>query len=207
MVGQAKTWQHPNMLKTRTQSASSHTLNSDRAAGLVSRALLHLAEGDQQTAQVLYEQAIQREPLAVPPYVNLADLLRLQGDESASAAVLQAGLQVQPEAPALLQARALQLVRAGDLGAAAPLIERAQAAAPERPDLVVLLALAYDGLGQTERARAVLAAFVERHVSYRQPLQTWLSLAQRDAAAGDAAAVVEVRRAAALLAALDQVSR
>ncbi|MEC8601243.1 MAG: tetratricopeptide repeat protein, partial [Pseudomonadota bacterium] len=106
----------------------------------------------------LLDRAIQLDPYAAGPYINQADILRLEGDEHASMAILDQGLSALPGNGMLLYSRALSAIRAGDSDGALKFIQRARQADADHLDYLMIEVLLLERLGEPQEAIAVLEA-------------------------------------------------
>lgn len=144
-----------------------------------------------------------------PAEVAVAELALAEGDAGEAAAAATRALELVPGEPAALAALGQARLSQRDFAGAAAALEDALAGLPQADRLHYPLALAYRGLGRTERAREELAKvgktgarardpFLEELDAARQGELAPLLRARRAAAAGDwNAAVVELRRAVA----------
>ena len=117
-----------------------------------------MAEGGRSEAKDLLDRAIQQDPYAAGPYVNQADILRLEGEERASMAILDQGLSALPGDDMLLYSRALGAVRAGDSTGALTFIRRARQVDADQLDYLMIEVLLLERLGEPQEAIAVLEA-------------------------------------------------
>ena len=129
-----------------------------RAEGGLADAARAMAEGRRSKAKDLLDRAIQQDPYAVGPYINQADILRLEGDERASMAILDQGLSALPGSGMLLYSRALSAVRAGDSNGALRFIRRARQADADQLEYLMIEVLLLERLGEPQEAIAVLDA-------------------------------------------------
>ena len=129
-----------------------------RAEGGLADAARAMAEGRRSEAKDLLDRVIQQDPFAAAPYINKADILRLEGDERASMAILDQGLSALPGDDMLLYSRALAAVRAGDSTGALTFIRRARQADADQPDYLMIEVLLLERLGEPQEAIAVLEA-------------------------------------------------
>ena len=117
-----------------------------------------MAEGRRSEAKDLLDRAIQQDPYAVGPYINQADILRLEGDERASMTILDQGLSALPGNGMLLYSRALSAVRGGDSDGALTFIRRARQADADQLDYLMIEVLLLERLGESQEAIALLDA-------------------------------------------------
>ena len=129
-----------------------------RAEGGLADAARAMAEGRRSEAKDLLDRAIQQDPYAAGPYINQADILRLEGDERASMAILDQGLSALPGNGMLLYSRALSAVRAGDSDGALTFIRRARQADADQLEYLMIEVLLLERLGEPQEAIAVLDA-------------------------------------------------
>ena len=129
-----------------------------RAEGGLADAARAMAEGRRSEAKDLLDRAIQQDPYAVGPYINQADILRLEGDERASMAILDQGLSALPGNGMLLYSRALSAVRGGDSDGALTFIRRARQADADQLDYLMIEVLLLERLGESQEAIALLDA-------------------------------------------------
>ena len=129
-----------------------------RAEGSLADAARAMAEGRRAEAKDLLDRAIQQDPYAVGPYINQADILRLEGDERASMAILDQGLSALPGDDMLLYSRALSAIRAGDSNGALTFIRRARQVDADLLDYLMIEVLLLERLGEPQEAIAVLEA-------------------------------------------------
>ena len=129
-----------------------------RAEGGLADAARAMAEGRRSKAKDLLDRAIQQDPYAAGPYINQADILRLEGDERASMAILDQGLSALPGNGMLLHSRALSAVRTGDSDGALTLVRRARQADADQLEYLMIEVLLLERLGEPQEAIAVLDA-------------------------------------------------
>ena len=129
-----------------------------RAEGGLADAARAMAEGRRAEAKDLLDRAIQLDPYAAGPYINQADILRLEGDERASMAILDQGLSALPGNGMLLYSRALSAIRAGDSNGALKFIQRARQVDADQLDYLMIEVLLLERLGEPQEAIAVLEA-------------------------------------------------
>jgi len=129
-----------------------------RAEGRLADAARAMGEGRRSEAKDLLDRAIQQDPYAVGPYINQADIFRLEGDERASMAILDQGLSALPGNGMLLYSRALSAVRAGDTDGALTFIRRARQADADQLEYLMIEVLLLERLGEPQEAIAVLDA-------------------------------------------------
>jgi len=129
-----------------------------RAEGGLADAARAMGEGRRSKAKDLLDRAIQQDPYAAGPYINQADILRLEGDERASVAILDQGLSVLPDDGMLLYSRALGAVREGDNTDALMFIRRARQVDADQLDYLMIEVLLLERLGEPQEAIAVLEA-------------------------------------------------
>ena len=129
-----------------------------RAEGRLADAARAMAEGRLSEAKDLLGRAIQQEPYAAGPYINQAEILRLEGDERASMAILDQGLSALPGDDTLLYSRALGAVRAGDSTGALTFIRRARQVDADHLDYMMMEVLLLERLGEPQEAIAMLEA-------------------------------------------------
>ena len=144
--------------KAIKELATASTQIAWRAEGRLADAARAIAEGGRSEAKDLLDRAIRQDPYAVGPYINQADILRLEGDERASMAVLDQGLSALPGDGMLLHSRALSAVRAGDSTAALTFIRRARQADAAQLDYLMIEVLLLERLGEPQEGIAVLDA-------------------------------------------------
>jgi len=129
-----------------------------RAEGGLADAARAVAEGRRSKAKDLLDRAIQQDPYAAGPYINQADILRLEGDERASMAILDQGLSALPGNGMLLHSRALSAVRTGDSHGALTFIRRARQVEADQLEYLMIEILLLERLGDPQEAIAVLDA-------------------------------------------------
>jgi Tfp pilus assembly protein PilF len=129
-----------------------------RAEGGLADAARAMGEGRRSKAKDLLDRAIQQDPYAAGPYINQADILRLEGDERASMAILDQGLSALPGNGMLLHSRALSAVRTGDSHGALTFIRRARQVEADQLEYLMIEILLLERLGDPQEAIAVLDA-------------------------------------------------
>ena len=148
----------PACSKAMNELATASEQIAWRAEGGLADAARAMAEGRRAEAKDLLDRAIQQDPYAVGPYINQADILRLEGDERASMAILDQGLSALPGNGMLLYSRALSAVRAGDSNGALTFIRRARQVDADLLDYLMIEVLLLERLGEPQEAIAVLDA-------------------------------------------------
>tara|TARA_A100001388_G_scaffold214428_2_gene164904 strand:+ start:161 stop:1237 length:1077 start_codon:yes stop_codon:yes gene_type:complete len=129
-----------------------------RAEGGLADAARAMAEGRRSEAKDLLDRVIQQDPFAAAPYINKADILRLEGDERASKTILDQGLALLPGDGMLLYSRALGAVRAGDSNGALTFIQLARQVDADQLDYLMIEILLLERLDKRQEAAAVLEA-------------------------------------------------
>ena len=148
----------PACSKAMNELATASTQIAWRAEGGLADAARAMAEGRRSEAKDLLDRAIQQDPYAAGPYINQADIFRLEGDERASMAILDQGLSALPGNGMLLHSRSLSAVRAGDSNGALTFIRRARQADADQLDYLMIEVLLLEHLGEPLEAIAVLDA-------------------------------------------------
>ncbi len=137
---------------------------------------LHLILGEPNAARAEYETAIRLAPYALPPYVNLADLLRTEGRDAEGEVLLRQALARAPENADVLYALGLLLAREKRMDEAVGVLGQAATQAPERAHYAVAFALALQATGDESRATKVLEAAHARRPGEREPLALLVAL-------------------------------
>jgi tetratricopeptide (TPR) repeat protein len=135
----------------------------ERPEAHLNLAQLALARGDRATAERELGAALRIDPLFVPAYVNMADLLRESKGEREAEGGLRDGLGRVPDAAALHHALGLALVRQQRSAEGLPELARAAELAPEDPRFGYVHAVALHDLGQKDAAVAALRKVLARH--------------------------------------------
>lgn len=138
-------------------------INADQPWSHVNRALLHLARGDQASAEQSYLSALRIDPDSIEASANLADLYReLERDDRAEA-ILRSGLARNPDSAELGHALGLLLVRTKRLPEALHFLELAADRRPENARFGYVFAVALHTSGAAPRAITVLERTHLRH--------------------------------------------
>ena len=148
----------PACSKAINEQATASTQIAWRAEGGLADAARAMVEGRRSEARDLLDRAIQQDPYAAGPYINQADIFRLEGDERASMAILDQGLSALPGNGMLLHSRSLSAVRAGDSNGALTFIRRARQADADQLEYLMIEVLLLERLGEPQEAIAVLDA-------------------------------------------------
>ena len=148
----------PACSKAINELATASTQIAWRAEGGLADAARAMVEGRRSEARDLLDRAIQQDPYAAGPYINQADIFRLEGDERASMAILDQGLSALPGNGMLLHSRSLSAVRAGDSNGALTFIRRARQADADQLEYLMIEVLLLERLGEPQEAIAVLDA-------------------------------------------------
>jgi tetratricopeptide (TPR) repeat protein len=131
---------------------------------------LHVNLGELDAARAEYETALRIAPYALPAYVNLADLLRLQGRDVEGEALLRQALARAPENADVWHVLGLLLVREKRMGEAVDALGQAATRAPDRTHYAVAHALALQAAGDEARSLKLLEAAHARRPGEREPL-------------------------------------
>ena len=86
---------------------------AERAEAHLNLGWMAASLGDFATAESHYQEAIERDPLFIPAYVNLADLYRARGRDAAGEAQLRRAIEIAPEAAEAHHSLGLLLIRRG----------------------------------------------------------------------------------------------
>ncbi|QCZ94919.1 tetratricopeptide repeat protein [Salinimonas iocasae] len=90
---------------------NTQTYQAERGSAHTNLGNLALVLNDQQQAEKHYRDAIQVEPIYMPAYINLAELLRRSQSEAKSRDVLNQALKISPNAPDIHYALAMSWIR------------------------------------------------------------------------------------------------
>lgn len=133
--------------------------NSDRPEYLLNLADLYQQQGQTNTAEKFYHEAISQAPyFYAPAYVNLADLYRESGDEGAGEAVLRKALLQVRDKAAIQHALGLLLVRQKKLPEAINYLRLAAESPTSTERYVYVYAIALNSSGNSKEAINVLEA-------------------------------------------------
>jgi tetratricopeptide (TPR) repeat protein len=166
--------------------SSAQIFNMDRAEGHFNSGTASLALGRPDESQRSFRDAIARDPMFAPAYVNLADLLRRESSEADAESLLRNAASVVSDDPNIHFALALSLVRSGQLDAAVESLTRAVELAPQAPQFPYALGLALLSTAAPERGLDTLRAAHERFPGHANTLAA-LATALRDRGDIDAA--------------------
>jgi len=144
--------------------------NSDRAEGLFNWGSSLAQLGRTQEAEEFFRQAIEREPVFVASYINLADLYRSTGAEEDAHELLVQAIANNPQDPAAHFALGLSLVRAGESDNAFTELERAADLAPASPYYQYVIGIALNSNGERNRAVEALQTVHGRFPGHRETL-------------------------------------
>jgi tetratricopeptide (TPR) repeat protein len=140
--------------RAMAEHEASQRFDADRAGAWLNRGAVRARLGRLSEAEAAYRRAIEAEPWFVPPYVNLADLHRMQGREAEGEAVLRRALERAPDASAARHALGLLLVRLGRFDEA--LVELEAASGGDDPRYAYVYGVALHDAGQFANSLAVL---------------------------------------------------
>ena len=164
-----------------------------------------LAEIDRKTdAERAYRTAMRLGPGRIEPWVNLADLFRMQGDDGRAAAVLEEAVGRFPRSAEVQHALGLLRVRQRRGPEALASLRKAAELKPEDPHLTYVHAVALNTYGDSDRAIAI--AF-EGHHRHPSDLELLYALATFHRDRGEFAAAVGYAERLAALAPGDQTVR
>jgi tetratricopeptide (TPR) repeat protein len=138
-------------------------LNADRPENLLSLGLLDAELGNLRGAEASYLRAIETSPGFLAPYVNLADLYRLQGRDREARAILERALVRDPTNPELQHALGLTLAREGDLPQALDHLRKSAEGRPESSRFAYVYGIALKSAGRPAEAIRVLEEAQHRH--------------------------------------------
>ncbi len=161
-------------------------VNADLPEAHVNLGSLSMRLGDFDVARSEFETALRLAPWFVPAYVNFADLERAQGNDAAAEPLLRRALALVPENAEVHYALGLALIRLKRGEDAVAEFARASELAPAQPHYAYVWALGLQGVGQLDRALAVLEAARAQHPRNRDLLVALATLS-RDAGRNDAA--------------------
>lgn len=136
--------------------------DADRPEAMVNLGNLYVSRGEVTGAEQAYRQAISRDALFVPAYVNLADLYRAGKRDAEAERVLREGLRAAPKAAALQEALGLALVRQGKKTEALAEFAAAFKAEPNNPRHTYIYAVALHDTGRKAEAMKLLEAAARR---------------------------------------------
>ena len=161
-------------------------VNADLPESHVNLGSLAMRLGEFDAARSEFETALRLGPWFVPAYVNFADLERAQGNDAAAESLLRRALTLVPDYADVHYALGLALIRLKRGDEAVAEFARASELAPAQPHYAYVWALALQGVGQADRALAVLEAARGQHPRNRDLLVALATLS-RDAGRNDAA--------------------
>ncbi len=150
--------------------------NADRPEAHGNLGSLHAVRGDAAAAEAEYRAALAIDPLFVPAWVNLADLLRTTGRETEAATTLREGIAVASGNAELHHSLGLSLVRSGETNAALVELEIAARAAPDIARYPYVYAIALHSTGRGEAAIKVLDEALARHPANREMLTALVTI-------------------------------
>jgi tetratricopeptide (TPR) repeat protein len=163
---------------TIAEFVATQELNSDRAETLVNLGNFYNQSGEILQAERTYRRAIDRNPMFIPAFVNLADLFRARGREAASQGVLREGLALHPESAPLHHALGLSLVRAQDIPAALAELDQAAELEPQTVRYAYVYGIALHSNGDSEEAMKVLKQANQAHPRDRDILLTLATISR-----------------------------
>ena len=138
-------------------------LAGDLPQGHVNLALLHLARGEVEQAELAYRQALAVGDYFVPAYVNLADLYRATGRDEEAEPLLRQALQLTPDSAEVHQALGLLLVRRGRMDEALVALAASARLAPAHAHFAYVHGVALQSAGLTPQALEVWNGALRRH--------------------------------------------
>lgn len=136
--------------------------NADDAAAQVNLGNFYTAQGQPESAEAAYREALNLDPNWVPAYVNFADLLRRLSRDPEGEKVLRAGITRLPQAAALYHSLGLLQVREKDMQAALASLQKAAKLAPGEARYSYVYAVALNSVGRTREALAVVDKALKR---------------------------------------------
>ncbi len=155
-------------LESATQEyIEAQRLNADEPAAQVNLGNFFTARGQNAEAETAYREALALNPSWVAAYVNLADLFRQTGRDGDGETLLREGLARVPDSAALHHSLGLLQIRRKDVTAALVSLKRAAELAPDDARFVYVYAVALDGDGKSDDARAIVDQALERMPSDR----------------------------------------
>ena len=134
----------------------SQEIHADRAEALINLAQLSELDRNLDRAEILYRQALKREPHFGPASVNLADLLARAGKFKEAKEALETAIAKVPNDPGLYHAYGLLLIRTDRREEGFRAIEKAQILAPGSLRYTYVYAIALHDFGRTPEAIRVL---------------------------------------------------
>jgi tetratricopeptide (TPR) repeat protein len=188
--------------KTRLNVASAEyeaaqRLNADRPEARANLGEFLFRRGAPEAAEAEFRAGLKLDPLAVPLYVNLAELYRAEGREPDATQALLRAIAEAPAAAAPYLALGLSLIRQKQYADAIAQLSRAAALAPEQPHYAYIYAVALQSTGNTQAARRVVNDALARHPADPR-LLTW--------ALQDAISAGDTPRAASLAKSLSAIT-
>jgi predicted CXXCH cytochrome family protein len=121
-------------------------LNADRPEGRANLGLFLTRRGRTQDAEAEFRAGLRLDAKAVPLYVDLADLYRIENRESDAAATLRTAIAQVPDAAAPHHALGLSLIRQKNYTAALEELRHATILAPDEPRYAYVYAVALRAL-------------------------------------------------------------
>lgn len=140
----------------------SETIHLDRPEAHLNLALIRLAQGRLDEAEVLLREALAMDPRFVPARINLADLYRASARDSEVSVLLEEGLRLDPDSADLEHALGLLRVRQGNRPAALELLAAASRRAPDNSRYAYVYAVALIDAGKPAQALTVTREALER---------------------------------------------
>ena len=139
-----------------------HKLNADQPETHVNHGNIYSEQGQFAKAEQAYRLAISIDPLWVPAYANLADLLRNTKNDAQAEAVLRQGIDKQPTAATLYYALGLLKYREKNITAALDAFRRAYELAKGNAQFAYVYALALAENGHTPQALEIINSTLRR---------------------------------------------
>ena len=125
--------------------------NAERPEAHLNLGWLAASQGDQEAAEREYKVAIDRDPLFIPAYINLADLYRAQGRESEGEEQLRQALEIGPDVAEIHHSLGCFWCGEASTRRLWRRWERAVELAPEESRFAYVYAVALHDLGDVDR--------------------------------------------------------
>ncbi len=137
--------------KAYSELKESQIINVDFPANLINMSNIALNQNQFAEAESFLKEAIEVEPLYIPPYINLADLYRIQNKEKQAIELLTDALKLSEDA-ALLHSLALAYIRSGEREKAHKYLKLAAINEPYNKTYIFTYILSLNNKGKTKDA-------------------------------------------------------
>ena len=176
-----------NLLEQGIQDyIKSQYFNGERPSSRVNLGVLYTQQGEYNLAEAEYRSAINLEPGMPYPYINLADLFRIQNRDDLGEKILLEGIDYISNNASLFHALGLLYARQKKLNEALIYLKKAMETEPGQPNFGYTYAIALNSTGSSNEALEVLKKVHGEHQNDQTILQSLTTISRDNGLYGEA---------------------